>query len=86
VTVNPNARETQAQGLDEGVLRLRLAAAPIEGRANDALCRWLAAQLDLPKRAVSVRRGASSRVKQVEIAVAPAVVAAWLARLQAQQS
>jgi uncharacterized protein YggU (UPF0235/DUF167 family) len=84
MTVIPNAKSTTAQGTHDGVLKLRLAAAPIDGRANEALCNWVAEQLDLPKRAVRVRRGASSRLKQVEIAAPPAAVSAWLANLEAQ--
>ena len=49
-------------------LKLRIAAPPIEGRANDALCAWLADRLGLPRSAVTVEQGTSGRRKRVRIA------------------
>jgi uncharacterized protein YggU (UPF0235/DUF167 family) len=46
---------------------VRVRAAPVEGAANTALERLLADALGLPKSRVSVARGASARVKTVEI-------------------
>jgi uncharacterized protein len=83
VAVQPGARRTGADGLHDGALKLRLAAQPVEGQANAALVAWLADQLGLPKRAVRVARGASSRRKAVEIDLPPADVARWLATLVA---
>ncbi len=79
VSVMPNAKRTEVDGLHDGALRVRLAAPPIDGRANDALVAWLAKCLAVPKRRVEVLRGESSRRKQVAIDVAPHVVSAWLA-------
>lgn len=78
VSVVPNASRTEAVGLHDGALRLRLAAPPVDGKANDALVAWVAAQLDLPRRAVQLARGPASRQKQLEIGAPEAVVAAWL--------
>jgi len=47
---------------------VRLAAPPVDGAANEALVALLAEQLGLPKRHISIVRGASSRQKIVEIA------------------
>jgi uncharacterized protein (TIGR00251 family) len=85
VAVTPNAKNTQVRGWVDGVLKLRLAAPPIDGRANEALCHWVAQQLGLPKRSVSLKRGDCSRLKQVEIAAPSAVVGAWLEALNAEQ-
>ena len=46
---------------------MRLAAPPVDGAANEALVALLAEQLCLPKRHISIVRGASSRQKTVEI-------------------
>jgi hypothetical protein len=78
VSVMPNARRTEVDGLHDGALRVRLAAPPIDGRANEALVAWLAKSLGVPRRAVEVLRGESSRRKQVAIAVSPDAAAAWL--------
>lgn len=48
-------------------LKVRVRAAPVEGEANAALEALLAKTLGLPKRAVRVDRGATQRLKQVEI-------------------
>jgi len=80
VSVVPGAARTEPVGLHDGALRLRLAAPPVEGKANDALLAWLAAELRCPRRAVTLLRGATARRKQVAIAVPMAEVAAWLAR------
>ena len=47
---------------------MRLAAPPVDGAANEALVALLAEKLGLPKRHISIVRGASSRQKIVEIA------------------
>ncbi|MGM9488902.1 DUF167 domain-containing protein [Ideonella sp. YS5] len=80
VTVQPNARSTEATGLHEGALRIRLAAQPIEGQANEALVLWLARELGLAKRDVRLKRGAAARHKQVEIEAPLTAVQAWLQR------
>jgi uncharacterized protein (TIGR00251 family) len=79
LAVQPGARRTGVDGLHDGALKLRLVAPPVEGKANEALVAWLADQLGLPRRAVRVARGATSRRKVVEIDAAPEVVAGWLA-------
>ena len=48
-------------------LKVRLAAPPVDGAANDALVRWLAEVLDLPRAAVTLSAGHSSRSKVVAI-------------------
>lgn len=48
-------------------LKVRVRAAPVEGEANAALESLLAKRLGLPKSAVRVERGATQRLKQVEI-------------------
>ena len=53
---------------EQGVLKARLTAPPVDGAANDALIALLAERLGLPKRAISIARGATGRLKIVEIA------------------
>ena len=78
VLVAPNAKRTQAMGLHDGALRIRLAAAPVEGAANDALLRWVAGELQLPRQAVTLLRGDTSRRKVLAIDVAAEAAAQWL--------
>jgi Uncharacterized conserved protein len=63
----PNAPRTQIVGWLGDALKIKVHAPPVEGRANDALCEFLADHLDLPRRAVTVLRGDTSRQKLVRI-------------------
>ncbi len=83
VAVTPNAPRTQADGLHDGCLRVRLHAPPVDGKANDALVAWLATELGLPRRGVQLLRGETARRKQLAIDAAPAEVARWLAKVLA---
>jgi uncharacterized protein len=67
VRVQPRAKRDEITGEHGGALKIRLAAPPIEGRANDALCRFLADCLNVPLAAVKIAAGAHSRAKRVEI-------------------
>jgi len=67
VQVTPNARRSEVTGLVENMVRIRLQAPPVDGKANDALLRFLADQLHLPKRALTLVNGHTSRCKVVEI-------------------
>lgn len=65
--VTPNAKKSQVIGPLEDVLKLRLQAQPIEGKANEALIRFLAELLDLPRSRISITHGQSSKKKLVEL-------------------
>jgi uncharacterized protein (TIGR00251 family) len=81
VLVAPNAKRTACMGLHDGALRIRLAAAPVDGAANEALLRWVAAELGVARGAVSLARGDTSKRKQVAIGLPLARVEAWLISL-----
>ncbi|HEY6541355.1 MAG TPA: DUF167 domain-containing protein [Ktedonobacteraceae bacterium] len=68
---------------EQGVLKARMTAPPVDGAANDALISLLALKLGLPKRSISIAHGAASRQKVVEIA--GMTEAEVTARLQANQ-
>lgn len=79
VSVVPNAKRTEVDGLHDGALRVRLAAPPVDGKANARLRDWLADELDCPKRALTLLRGETARRKQLQIDLPAAVVDAWVA-------
>ena len=54
-------------GEREGVLVVRVTAPPVEGRANEALCRLIAKRARVGVRRVSVMRGAGAREKVVRV-------------------
>ena len=78
VAVIPNAKRSERAGLHDGALRVRLAAPAIEGRANEALIAWLAEQLGVPRRAVVLHHGATSRRKRLELALPLEQLLRWL--------
>ncbi len=65
--VIPRARRDAIEGFLDGVLRLRVTAAPQDGNANQAVVKLLAKRLGLPRSSVVLVRGAKSRDKVVEI-------------------
>ena len=64
----PNAPRNAVTGWLGDVLKVKVHAPALEGRANAELCDFLADQLQLPRRAVSVARGETSRHKLVRVA------------------
>src|SRR5260363_293581 len=52
VYVQPNAKATETMGEFNGALKVRLNAPPVDGKANQALCAWLAERLGVPRHAV----------------------------------
>ena len=67
VWVTPGGRRSELKGVADGRLRVRVAAAPIEGRANRELCRFLAQTLGVPRGSVAVTSGESGRRKTVRV-------------------
>ena len=68
VRLTPRAGRTSVDGVDDdGRLRVRVAAAPVDGAANEALIRLLATTLDVSRGSVTIESGATSRVKRIGI-------------------
>ncbi|MCL2656707.1 MAG: DUF167 family protein [Betaproteobacteria bacterium] len=83
--IQPGAKRSELVGLHGDALKIRLAAPPVEGKANAALISFLADLLDVPKTAVSLEAGASSRRKRVRVDGANAQAVDAL-RAQAEQA
>ena len=67
VRVVPRASRSGVVGEHDGALRVRVAAPPVEGAANEELIRILARALNVPSRAVEITSGHASKVKQVRV-------------------
>ena len=67
VHVQPNAPRTEVQGIHGDALKLRLAAPPVEGKANETLTKWLADRLDVARSALELIGGEKDRRKRVLI-------------------
>jgi uncharacterized protein (TIGR00251 family) len=65
VKVQSGASKTEFAGLKDGRLKVRIAAAPENGKANAELCRFLATALHCPKGEIRLLRGERSRLKTI---------------------
>lgn len=65
--IQTGAKNTEAAGLHGDALRIKLAAAPVEGKANAALRKFLAKHFDVPLSRVILRQGDKSRHKVIII-------------------
>jgi uncharacterized protein len=63
----PRARRTRAVGVQDGHLRVQIAAPPHEGQANAALCAYLARAAGARPAAARMRRGIGGARKLVEV-------------------
>ncbi len=68
VRLTPRSGRNEILGWSEGLLRVRVTAPPVDGRANAALERLIAKALGVPKRDVSVVSGTRGREKAVKVA------------------
>jgi len=67
VHVVPRARTTDVAGRHGDALKIRLAAPPLDGAANEELVRFLAERLAVPRSAVTIAAGLTGRRKTVKI-------------------
>ncbi len=65
--IQPGAKRTETAGLHGDALKIRLAAPPVDGKANDALIAFLAKTLSVPKSHVELISGQTSRAKRVRV-------------------
>ena len=65
--VQPGAKHSEIAGLHGEALKIRLAAPPVEGRANEALLKFIAQLFAVPLRQVQLKQGAQSRHKVVAV-------------------
>jgi uncharacterized protein len=68
VHVVPRAVRTAVAGQHGDAVKIRIAAAPTDGAANDELIRFLAEQLRVSRNAIEITAGHTSRRKRVTIA------------------
>jgi uncharacterized protein (TIGR00251 family) len=66
--IQPGARKTEIVGLHGAALKIRLAAPPVDGKANAALISFIATKVGAGKTAVELISGETSRAKRVRVA------------------
>jgi hypothetical protein len=76
IRVTPRARKTEFGGiLDDGTIRVRVAAPPVDGKANKALIAFLAKALSVRKNAIEIVAGERGLDKIVSVVGLPAYAA-----------
>jgi len=81
VQVQPRARHNELIGIQGDALKIRLAAPPVDGKANEQLQRFLADLFALPLTRINLISGASSRNKRLRITSPlkiPAILQSWI--------
>ncbi len=82
VRVQPGAARSQVVRFEDGVLHLRIAAPPVKGKANRELVDFLSRLLDLPRSAITIDKGLTSRRKTLAVAeISPEALAVRLESL-----
>lgn len=74
--ISANAKKTEVIGVLDDALKIKLHAQPIEGKANEALVRYLADALAVPKSAIKLTHGHTNKRKLFEIAASKLTPAA----------
>ncbi len=67
VQIAANAKKTEVIGVLDDALKIKLQAQPIEGKANEALIKYLAKVLEVPRSALTITHGQTSKKKLIEI-------------------
>ncbi len=70
VKVTPKSSRNEVTGfLDDGTMKLKIAAVPEKGKANAEICDFLADQFGVSKRSVQIVRGETSPLKHIVISI-----------------
>ncbi|MEG4799540.1 DUF167 domain-containing protein [Microcoleus sp. ARI1-B5] len=72
VKVKPNSKQQSIEEQPDGSLTVHLKSPPVDGKANQELIVLLAKKFKVPKSAIAIKSGFSSKHKLVEIAIEPA--------------
>lgn len=77
IKATPNAKKSEILGWENDpiagkVLKVKIAAPPVEGKANKAIIAFLADQFGLPKSKVTLLKGETGRIKRFELEGEPA--------------
>jgi uncharacterized protein len=74
VKVVPGSSRTVVAGLYNGMLKVRLAAPPEKGKANQALIELLAEKFNIPKNSIAITSGLTSKIKQMSLPNTPEIL------------
>lgn len=74
IHVVPNASKTEIIGWHAGALKIRLAAPPVDGKANEVLCRFLGKMFGIAPSLIEIERGGASKKKRIRLPMSEADV------------
>ena len=80
VIVTPKSGKNEIVGMRGDELHVRVTAAPEDGKANKAVQKLLASELNLPKSNVTLQRGDTSHHKLFAIELSDEALSSWLSR------
>ena len=67
VQAHPGAKKNEVMRFEDGVWHIRIAAPPVEGKANKMLVEYLGEVLNIPKSHISIEKGSTSKKKRVVV-------------------
>ncbi len=67
ILVQPRSSKSELAGMQQGRLKIRIAAPPVDGEANDELVRFLARFFDRPKSSVRILQGHRGKQKRAQL-------------------
>ena len=70
VQISPNAKRSEVLGVFDDALKIKLQAQPIEGKANEALVKYIAGALKVARSSVAITHGHTNKRKLLEVASA----------------
>jgi len=68
VQISPNAKRSEVLGVFDDALKIKLQAQPIEGKANEALVKYIAGALKVARSSVAITHGHTNQRKLLEVA------------------
>ncbi len=66
VKIQPNAKKSEIVGYEGTVLKIKIKAPPVEGKANEELIRFLSKEWKIPKSAIRIAHGQNGKMKIIE--------------------
>ncbi|MBF0105492.1 MAG: YggU family protein [Deltaproteobacteria bacterium] len=67
VKITPNSKKSEIMGWEGALLKIKIQAPPLEGKANTELVRFLSKQWGISKSSIHILSGETSRIKTLEI-------------------
>lgn len=78
--IQPNARKTECVGEHGDALKLKVHAPPVDGAANQEICRFFASEFKIPLRSIMIVQGELARAKVIQLSgISRSEVDTWMA-------